>query len=104
MRIEDGRSSLFYSGDGRPTPETLDLARGCDLAVHEAFRLDGETPGHGTVLDCIRFAREASVRMLALVHVQRNERRDRREEIAKAVGEVKDLRVFLPEPGDEFEL
>jgi ribonuclease Z len=102
VRIEDGRHSLFYSGDGLFSPETLALARGCSLVVHEAFRLDPITPGHGTVRQCIDFARDAGAALLALVHVQRDERRARYQDILKLLGEIKDLHVILPEPGDEF--
>lgn len=104
LRLEDGEASLFYSGDGLFSPETLSLARGCSLAVHEAFRLAPITPGHGTVPQCIDFAREASARSLALVHVQRDERANRYEEILKLIQDTADLRVILPEPGDAVEL
>jgi len=104
VRLEDGSRSVFYSGDGLPTQQTLALARGCDLVIHEAFRLDGTTPGHGTVLECIDFARKAGAQGLALVHLQRNERRERHGEILKCLEEVRDLHTSLPEPGDEIEL
>jgi ribonuclease BN (tRNA processing enzyme) len=104
VRIEDGQSSVFYSGDGLFGLETVSLARGCSLAVHEAFRLDAITPGHGTVRQCIDFARDTDVGMLALVHVQRDERRDRYAEILRLLEENYDLHLILPEPGDELEL
>jgi ribonuclease Z len=104
VRIEDGRHSVFYSGDGLFGPETLSLARACSLAVHEAFRLDSITPGHGTVRQCIDFARETGAARLALVHVQRDERRERYGDILGLLKENSDLHVILPEPGDELEL
>jgi ribonuclease Z len=104
VRIEDGRHAVFYSGDGLFSPETLALARNCSLAVHEAFRLDPRTPGHGTVRQCIDFARKAGAVTLALVHVQRDERRERYQELLKLIGGINDLHVILPEPGDELEL
>lgn len=104
VRIDDGRHSIFYSGDGLFSPETLSLARDCSLVVHEAFRLDPLTPGHGTVRQCIDFAREAGAAMLALVHVQRDERRDRHTEILEVLKGINDLHVIIPEPGDELEL
>ena len=104
VRIEKGGKSLFYSGDGLSTDETLFLARGADLAIHEAFRVDGEFPGHSTVSNCMDFARRANVRRLALVHVERNERKLRRGEILRMIAGVCDLQVFLPEPGDEFRI
>jgi len=104
VRIEDGQHSIFYSGDGLFGPETLSLARACSLVVHEAFRLDSVTPGHGTVRQCIDFAREAGTAMLALVHVQRDERRERYQELLALLKDISDLHVILPEPGDELEL
>jgi ribonuclease Z len=104
VRIDDGEGSLVYSGDGRPTRETLALVRGCRLLVHEAFHLDGATPGHGTVQGCIDFARSARIATLALVHVQRDVRRDRYAEILEALNQVKDFHVLLPEPDDTLEI
>ena len=48
IRIDHGPKSLFYSGDGRPTRDTLALARHCQVIVHEAFHLGGATPGDQT--------------------------------------------------------
>ena len=104
VRIEAGGKSLFYSGDGLATDETLSLARGADLVIHEAFRLNTDTPGHGTIISCIDFARRAKARSLALVHIERNDRRLRRDDILRVIGEVGDFTVFMPEPGDEVEI
>lgn len=104
VRIEDGRHAVFYSGDGLFSPETLSLARNCHLVVHEAFRLEPRTPGHGTVRQCIDFAREAAASILALVHLQRDERRERYREILGLLKETGDLHVILPGPGEELEL
>ncbi|MFC1523776.1 MBL fold metallo-hydrolase [Thermodesulfobacteriota bacterium] len=100
VRIDAAGTSLFYSGDGRPTSQSRDLAGGCRLIVHEAFRVKGETPGHGTVADCIPFAVKAGAEMLALVHVSRNDRKNFRPEIMGMISQVEACRVFLPEPGD----
>jgi ribonuclease BN (tRNA processing enzyme) len=104
VRIDDGQRSVFYSGDGLPTVSTVALARGCDLVIHEAFRVDQPTPGHGTIRECIDFAREARAPSLALVHLQRDERRDRYNEIMRILDQVGDLHALLPEPGDVLEL
>jgi ribonuclease Z len=100
LRLDADGRSLFYSGDGRPTPETVALAQGCDLAVHEAFHLQGESKGHGSVARCLDFAREAGVRRLALVHLAWTERR-RERELADLLGEAVPGSVFLPEAGEE---
>jgi len=104
VRVAHGKHSIFYSGDGLFTPETLALARACSLAVHEAFRLDPLTPGHGTVRQCIDFAREVGAGVLALVHVQREERRDRYQDILRLSEEADDLHVVIPEPGEALEM
>lgn len=103
VRVEDGKCAFFYSGDGQSTPDTVSLARGCDLVVHEAFRLDQPVHGHGTIRQCIDFAREARVSTLALVHLQRDERRERYQDVLNLIEGVEDLHVILPEPGDELE-
>ena len=90
---------MFYSGDGESTDETLALARGCDLVIHEAFRLDENAAGHGRVRACISFARDAGVPLLALVHMQRDERRTRLGGILRTLEEAAGIRALLPEPG-----
>jgi ribonuclease Z len=104
VHIECGGKALFYSGDGNSTGETLSLARNVDLVIHEAFRLDTETPGHENVVGCIDFARRAKAGLLALVHIERNERRARREEILHVCARSADLEVWMPEPGDELDI
>lgn len=103
VRVEVLGRSLFFSGDGRPTQGTLALALGCDLAVHEAYSLDPEIPGHGTVDGCLEFARKARVGTLALVHVQRDIRRARRPEIEARLAAARDVNSLLPEPGDVWQ-
>ncbi len=104
VRVGDGKRSVFYSGDGTATDDTVLLAEGCDLLIHEAFRLDESTPGHGTVVQCIELARRAGAHRLALVHVQREERRARHREIMEVIAQVRDIEVYLPEPGDALTL
>lgn len=104
LRLAKDGKSLFYSGDGPANKDTLALASGAGLVIHEAFLLDRDLPGHGSILRSIAFAREAKARALALVHIHRDERRARRDEILKIAREQRDLRVFMPEPGEEVEL
>ena len=101
VRISDGETSLFYCGDGRATPQSEQLARGCDLAVHESYYVHpGEKAGHGSVAECIQFARRAGVKKLALVHLSRDVRRNQKLDIEALMAEATDVKVFLPEPGD----
>lgn len=104
VRLGDGKRSVFYSGDGLPTPETLALAREADLIIHEAFRLNEDLVGHGTVRRCIKFAREAGAPVLVLLHVQRDERRERFRDILDVTEGVKDFRIVVPQPGEFLEI
>lgn len=103
VRLDDGTSSLFYSGDGRPTPATAALALGCDCVVHESFSFAGATVGHGSVPGSIDFARQVKVNLLALVHLQREERRRYAGEIQALVNSVSPLRIVLPGLGDRLQ-
>ena len=104
VRVKGRSGSLFYSGDGRPTDESLDLAGGCSLIVHEAFALEADYPGHGTVDGALGFARSAGAGALALVHVQRRVRRTRASEIRARLDKAGELRAFLPEPGQTLDI
>jgi ribonuclease Z len=104
VRIDGREKSLLYSGDGRPTEATLALARHCDLLIHEAYQINHATFGHGTIEGCIALARSARAPVLALVHLQRDLRRDRFQEVLALLKEVQDFRACLPEPGDVLEL
>lgn len=103
LRVDAGDRSFFSSGDGHPTPETIELARGCGLAVHEAYAVDEKTEGHGTVSGTIDFGRRAGVKRLALAHVRAGVRNAQRAEIERLMDEVKDFEVFMPEPGQSVE-
>ena len=69
VRLTSGEKSLMYSGDGRPTETSTDLARGCDLLVHEAYSLSGQTPGHGSVAGCLALARLAACGSRGNIHL-----------------------------------
>jgi ribonuclease BN (tRNA processing enzyme) len=45
LRLELHEKSIFYSGDGRPTPMTRSLANGCDIIIHEAYGFEDSVPG-----------------------------------------------------------
>jgi len=104
LRLDESGAALFYSGDGRPTPDTTALAKGCGLLVHEAYGLEPDIPGHGSVAGCVAFARSAGASRLALVHLSRQARHGRRAEVDAALRQAAGLDAFLPEPGDRITL
>ncbi|MFH1491676.1 MAG: ribonuclease Z [Pseudomonadota bacterium] len=99
LRIDAGGKSVYYSGDGRPTPEGVELARGCSLIIQEAFHTETEIPGHSTVTQAIAMGKECEALNLALVHIHR----DVRKQLAEGLGTFKQmalpLNLVLPEPG-----
>lgn len=104
IRLKAAGKAIFYSGDGRPTEASLELARGCDLVIHEAFRFSGDTPGHGSLTSAIGFAAAAGAPALALLHLQRDERRKHHGEIQQLLRASTIHNVFMPEAGDAVTL
>ena len=103
VRVNCDDSSVFYSGDGGPTRETAALAQGCGLIIHEAYGIEDSKPGHSSVRQCLKFAGETGAGSLALVHVQRDVRREKASDICDILEHEDRLRAFLPEPGDKAE-
>jgi ribonuclease BN (tRNA processing enzyme) len=101
-------ASIFYCGDGQPSVASQQLARGADLIVHEAFTFHPQKgdgfDGHGSVTRCIEFARQASARTLALVHINRDERRRHADDIEALAADIEDLQIILPKPGERLVL
>jgi ribonuclease Z len=104
IRLDEASTSLFYSGDGRPTQDTENLARGVDLLIHEAYGMDSNTSGHGGVSGCLELARSVGARTLALVHVNRRVRREQAGSIRDDLFREFASHGLLPEPGDRIAL
>lgn len=73
----DGKSVVIMTdvehSSAGPTPEAVELARGCDLLVHDAMFSDAEYQarsgwGHSSVSSAISMAETAGVKRLALFH------------------------------------
>lgn len=100
VRIEYNNKSVFYSGDGRNTENTLQLALQTDLVINEAFRITGETPGHGSLKDVLTFAKGCQCKRIVLVHIAAAERRKNMGLALKLINESCLDCVSLPIPGD----
>jgi ribonuclease Z len=99
LRIDTLGTAIYYSGDGRPTPESIALARGSQLIIHEAFHMETEIPGHGAVRGSIAMAKGCGASHLALVHIQRNARSQVLENKGQLTNSAGSVNVVIPEPG-----
>lgn len=68
LRFEDLASGrvIVYGGDTAPEPAIAELARGCDLLLHEAT---GEGPVHSSAAQAAAVARDAGAARVVLVHL-----------------------------------
>ena len=81
--------TVVYTGDTRPIPGIIEVARGADLLIHEATFGDDETEratetGHATARQAAQVAREAGVRDLVLTHISARYTREAPELLAEA--------------------
>jgi ribonuclease Z len=104
LRIDVGGKSIYYSGDGKPTPESMLLAQDCHLIIHEAFHMETELPTHGSVTGAIDMAKRSGASHLALVHIQRKERAQVIENLERLRDLAGSVQVMVPEPGDRITL
>lgn len=97
--------SLAYSSDTTPCEEVSRLARHCDLLIHEAYfsaSLSPDVPAryyHSTGRSAGIAAREAGVRMLALVHLGPYSY-GREDAVALEAADSFAGQVFVPSDGD----
>ena len=103
VRLTTRFGALYYGGDGAALPAGRELASGCALVVQEGYGLEAGVPGHGSVPEALDLAESGWAEALAVVHVRRELRRERGEEIGRQLGAAS-IRAFLPEPGDVFEV
>jgi ribonuclease Z len=65
---------VVYTGDTAPSLEVVEVARRCDLLIHDCTFGEEEAEraretGHATAAEAARVAREAGARMLVLTHI-----------------------------------
>ncbi len=99
VRVRADSKTLCYSGDGRITPESRALFKGCDLLVHEGYSRTEEIIGHGTMASVKALAASLRLRNVDLVHLKRTVRPEKKENAAFARGWAS-----IPGPGDFREL
>ncbi|WP_247730975.1 ribonuclease Z [Halovivax limisalsi] len=103
--------SLVYTGDTRPSAETVAVADDPDLLIHDAtFASDNaeratET-AHATARGAAEIANRCGAKRLALVHLSSRYAGDPSAHLAeaRAVFDGPEERVFVPEDGHELDL
>lgn len=107
----EGRKVVF-SGDTRPTPAVVELARGASVLVHDSTFGSSELEraletGHSTAQEAAQVAAAAGVRVLVLTHISsRHSWRELRDEARQVFPETlipKDFDVLVvpyPEKGN----
>jgi len=104
-------SSICYTGDTAPSEEVAELARGCELLVHDSTFPPGEEEraarlGHSTPRGAGEVAERAGVRALALFHLPYYyfEGEEFVEEYLRAASSVFSGEVFVPEELRVYEI
>jgi ribonuclease Z len=65
VQVKDSGKVLAYSSDTEPCSETVRLAAGADILIHEAA---GDDVGHSSAAQAGTIAAEAGVKRLVLIH------------------------------------
>ena len=101
IRIENNGNSICYSGDGGITADSNELYEGCDLMIHEAYKLNGPINCHAAVNEVIAMSEKNKITHLALTHLQRSVRSSQMDLIREQIKKAK-INVFVPDPLDAF--
>lgn len=65
IKASFAEGSICYSGDTAPSNAVLNLAKGCDILIHEAT---GDENGHSSPGEAGKIAQAAGVKRLFLIH------------------------------------
>jgi len=98
IKIDNGKKSFCYSGDGMFNEKTEKLYKNSDLVIHEAYLYDEKREGHACIIDLIKIAERNNVKCLALTHINR----DLRKELNKKKISSKKVKVMIPNPFEEY--
>lgn len=99
---------VVYTGDTRPTDQTISIASGADLLVHDAmFAQDraarAQQTGHSTAREAATVAQRTGAKRLALTHVSSRYTDDASKLLREAEANFDDS-VFLPDDGQTIDV
>ncbi len=101
LSIRYQNKKLYYSGDGKPTPQSKQLMLDCDLVIHEAYTLTDTLPGHYSIEECIELWTTLKLPRLALVHLAAKTRKDFKS-ITKLLRKTDNTIIFIPTENDSI--
>lgn len=104
IKIEEGKKSLCYSGDGMFNEKTEKLYKNSDLVIHEAYFYDEKREGHACITDLIKMAERNNVKCLTLTHINRFLRRKELKLIKKNFPKNKKVKIIIPNLGSVVNL
>jgi ribonuclease BN (tRNA processing enzyme) len=105
VKIASENKCVCYSGDTIYRQEVEDLAKDCNILIHESY-MSADSGYHAMMSHCSprdagRLASRANVKKLALVHLQRDYAEKTEEIISEASQEFKE-EIIIPNDGDEI--
>lgn len=103
IKMNVGKKSVCYSGDGMFDKNTEKLYGNSDLLIHEAYLYDEKKIGHACVVDLVEMAKRKNIKCLALAHLQRDFRKNESKKLHSLVSK-KAPKIIIPRPFDEYEL
>ncbi len=101
IKVTKNDHDFCYGGDGRWTKESEKLYKDCNLLVHEGYFFEKGKP-HLYIPDVIEMAERNNVKCFALVHINRNTRKNEMDKILE-LAKGSEIKVIVPEAMDEFE-
>ena len=97
VRITDNDKTICYSGDTKVSDKVIELAKGCDLLIHEAYFYDEpyiyDRNFHTAIVDLIEKTKE--FKLIALTHINRD--------IRKKL-DINNKNIIIPKTFDEIKV
>lgn len=100
IKIDNGKKSVCYSGDGMFIKQTEKLYKDSDLVIQETYLYDKRIISHSSVVDAIKMAERNNVKCLALTHINRKER----PKIIKKKPSSKKVKIIIPKVLQSYQL
>ncbi|AZZ90292.1 MBL fold metallo-hydrolase [Hahella sp. KA22] len=100
----DGRS-FSISGDGKLTPEAVELIQGVELHLQEVYELNNNIPSHYSFSEVLQLAQSDVAASVGVTHMCRNEISVITETYDKLVreNEIEKDKLFITRSGQTFE-